>query len=72
VKILIDSDLAETVPDGTFGGARLPRNMRQQPVTRHIDQPSHWSRAEQDAHYNALADAIGAPRRPTPPQRESA
>ncbi|MFD4569354.1 hypothetical protein ACFWOX_33955 [Streptomyces sp. NPDC058467] len=72
MKILVDSDLAETIPDGTFGGARPPRSVRQQAVTRHVDQPSRWTRAEQDAHYNALADSIGAPRRPAPPRKEAA
>lgn len=72
MKVLIDADLAETVPDGTFGGARPVRGSRQQVVTRNVDRPSQWTRDEQDAHYNKLADTIGAPRRPTPPLRKTA
>ena len=52
MRILVDPLIAETVPDGTFGG---PRSV------------SHdWTPAEQKAHYEALADAIGAPRRRPP------
>lgn len=53
--------LAESVPDGTFGGSR-PRLVASagRPVSR-------WTREEQDRHYADLADAIGAPyERPAP------
>ncbi|MFG2307641.1 hypothetical protein ACGFS9_02960 [Streptomyces sp. NPDC048566] len=69
MKILVDADLAETVPSGTFGGAR-PR--RGQTVTRDVDRPTRWTSAEQLAHYNALADAIGAPRRASTQRRAAA
>lgn len=59
MKILVDSDLAETIPDGTFGGPRATNKPK----------PAHqpWTKAEQDAHWNALCDAVGATRdrRPT-------
>lgn len=52
----VDQLLAESVPDGTFGDAQ-PR----------IRVP--WTPAEQDAHWNALAEAIGSPREMRPPRR---
>ncbi|OKH91465.1 hypothetical protein [Streptomyces uncialis] len=54
MRIFVDPLTAESVPDGTFGGARPrpgdPRSLR-------------WTPEQQEAHYDALADAIGAPRR---------
>jgi hypothetical protein len=41
-----DQLIAESIPDGTFGQA--------QPAT------GAWTRAEQDAHWNDLAEALGA------------
>ncbi|MFJ7417945.1 hypothetical protein ACIQXD_04950 [Streptomyces uncialis] len=55
MRIFVDPLTAETVPNGTFGGTR----------PRPADQRSaRWTPEQQDQHYNALADAIGAPRRP--------
>lgn len=54
MKIYLDRDLAEAVPDGTFGGSRpakAERGLRR------------WTPEEQTAHYDALADALGSPRR---------
>lgn len=48
---MTDAQLAEATPTGTFGGTR--------------PEPTPWTPAQQDAHYNDLADAIGAPYRPT-------
>lgn len=48
--------LAETVPDGTFGGARTLR--RHQPK-----QPARGPDPKAAEHYAALADAIGCRRR---------
>lgn len=47
--------LAESVPDGTFGGTR-PRL-----AVSNGRRVSRWTREEQDRHYADLADAIGAP-----------
>lgn len=49
--------LAEPTPTGTFGGSRL------HPVGRDGRPVPRWTREQQDAHYNDLADAIGAPYR---------
>lgn len=56
MKLLVDKDLAETVPDGTFGHSR-PAPHR-----------SPWTPAEQDRHWQALCHAVGTPnaQRPTP------
>lgn len=47
----LEALLTEARPDGTFGGQR-PHPLR----------PA-WTVEQQDEHYNALADAIGAPYR---------
>ena len=49
MKISVDPLLAETVPDGTFGGARTrPRDTR----------PVRWSRADQARHRAELIAAL--------------
>lgn len=56
MRIYLDRDLAETIPDGTFGGSRPARAERGTVIRR-------WTREEQTAHFDALADALGSPRR---------
>ncbi|KAF0647135.1 MULTISPECIES: hypothetical protein [Streptomyces] len=60
MKVYTDPLTAETIPDGTFGGAR-PYSRPRGTVT------PRWTREEQAAHLQALADAIRAPHpRPRP------
>lgn len=52
MRLLVDADLAETIPDGTFGHAR---------PSRYKPAPRHWTTAEQDQHWQELCKAVGTP-----------
>ncbi|TGZ14702.1 hypothetical protein DV517_61850 [Streptomyces sp. S816] len=63
MKILVDADLAETIPDGTFGHSR---------PTRRQPSPRHWTTEEQDAHWQALCASVGTPDAQRPTRHENA
>ncbi|MFE2747348.1 hypothetical protein ACFXKX_23970 [Streptomyces scopuliridis] len=63
MKVYLDPLLAESVPDGTFGGARPTREQRKAPAPRTPDPKA----AE---HYAAL-DAATSRRRPRTPTNDA-
>lgn len=60
MRLFVDADLAETIPDGTFGHSR-PRARK----------PARaWTPEEQDAHWADLCETVGTPGRPRPTHTE--